>query len=940
MREATFIGPGGRSPLDGLIGRSGVTAGTTYRYPDAGINAVVNLSQTGMDDLTPKAASIDGMCWIAERDNGDQHVFTLAWNEQNEPYVRDCQLFATASVAEPIIQTGRDWILTRKFFLACHNETGMVYRLQVRDYPLRFSDGTVVPPEIGHNVGLSVRRESDWLYHSGEDREKTEQEQTVKNPPPYWERLNPVIGGYTILHDYLVPRQDYGRQLYMRGSAEGRDWSRIAIPYFLEEPAMGPEDRPFEYRDLWLPYWMGRWHYMNWRYAERNNMCPYAVFVIDGEIYVRTMNYLGTGRFMSNHIRLGPNGVTPYRESYSLLNMADLGIWRKNYQLRNDPDKNFDWNNSCMGKIGETLVLFECAEADYDPLTLGPMRIAATGRYIPIIGKVAYEDNPDGTVEANSPPMKWLTDAEAEELMVSLSIVTKTEDNKAYGFTPEPKESDPPKPDTEYMLRAYQLDENGDEHEPDETRPAYKGVRNHFAVGGNPITGAMGPYVFCNDDAHVFMTDTTGDLQRFVREGRIRPVALRQIEMFNPDLTAPNDLLQEDMFMFNGRRGAIDISYGSRSESEIPLIPMCEYEWEQKSIEPYTYRLLQSVIGEDVLDGALPAWNLPVLVRVAGRITAVDQQTLTYAWINPETGEVSAPITRTFPENERFAFYVSLNRETGEQRVCLHIYAPGGTTNYLEDIDVPSYLDGWTGITESLWCDPGWITEGVISNNAWPLYQERMQGSRLYSLIRHAPTLEPFERLYLGHRYWNTTPIGGLNGAYTQRGFNPRDLPLQHWNHDTSNLLFLSFWDDSFVAGLVADGLVYISNPEIQNYGTPARSHHINYQAYGDGNLVSVEGVFMAHYVKDKFLMEPTRWRDAAGTQPVEQYRYEKELIVMKCRRGESEQMWSAFPGSPYNWSQHRYIAYRADTDPEEYKRIIKPLVLRDFRFSDSDFVA
>jgi hypothetical protein len=115
----------------------------------------------------------------------------------------------------------------------------------------------------------------------------------------------------------------------------------------------------------------------------------HAVFVMDGEIYVRTMNLFGTGRIVRNYLREDGGAG----DEVLILCMADFGVWRKNY-----PD--FDWNNACLGKIGKLKVLFECAEDSQHSLELGIMRYSATGKYIPIVDKVDWADNPHGDDEA------------------------------------------------------------------------------------------------------------------------------------------------------------------------------------------------------------------------------------------------------------------------------------------------------------------------------------------------------------------------------------------------------------------------------------------------------------------------------------------------------------------------------------------------------------
>ena len=132
----------------------------------------------------------------------------------------------------------------------------------------------------------------------------------------------------------------------------------------------------------------------------------------------------------------------------------------------------------------------------------------------------------------------------------------------------------------------------------------------------------------------------------------------------------------------------------------------------------------------------------------------------------------------------------------------------------------------------------------------------------------------------------------------------------------------------------------FIGNPTPIYYACPHRLHYTG--KFWSTSCVKhpVTGVWTAHYVRDKFLIPTIRWRDEECTIPIDQYRYQKELVVMKCRNGEEDKQRddSNWENSGTAWTAHRYLAFRVDTSPAEYAKMLAPCILNTPEMFDGDY--
>jgi hypothetical protein len=473
----------------------------------------------------------------------------------------------------------------------------------------------------------------------------------------------------------------------------------------------------------------------------------YAVFVMDGEVYVRSRTFFGRGRFLPCYL-----DSNNFCYGYHLLNMADLGIWRKNYP-------GFDWDNSCLAKIDNRLVLFECAEHKMDALLLGPMRIAATGRYIPIPeNPVAYEDNPDGN--GPHPELKTFSVIEEEKLKLYFSCVETPGANRCYAS--RGYETDGAGNEKRAIIRTVKLDANGDMipnyNEPDaegNANPAYFGVDFYVQPGNNALSAQFGDMVFCNDNHSCWATDMK-TLLRFMADAKARPAALEQIrEPIQGD--DGHDNLRECVSIFGNQRGLLTVVQDmAKGETKVPKAGSYLDEWNRVELMPYTLREAVNNWpdndhrpGTDAspgLPGAKPVWCYPIMMqpRTGGNssydIDVSDPDNgifkVRFCWINPETGAISSPVTidlagRNTPDGygndqwmciEELSVLFDLNSDNIPINARLvKSYLGGGTV--VEEIPAPSYLDGWGGMPPTSTLDG--VPFYVGSPYNWGMFTER-----------------------------------------------------------------------------------------------------------------------------------------------------------------------------------------------------------------------
>lgn len=891
LDSANFRGEAGNGPWKGQPSKSGATAATSFVYPQFIIDLA---AATGVDDITPVVASIDGLLWICDAHAGEAQVAVTLER------VGDAVVYASAGYVstaledrEDVIQVGRDWILTTHMFLYRDKNTGQPGYLLARSFAglPDYATGGTLAPDYGVLINFEYRNENDWLFTSV-DR--------GANVAPYWERMNPVFCGYNVLHDWLMPRPDHGRSASQIGYGSTDEWCAYGVNYSVHEPMQGGNhwyyfDFGGEYTRLTEAAFMG----LPW---ERIN---YAVFVVDNEIYVRSSRYAGRGRFIDLHKYVTTGAER--RAAAALVNMHDFNIWSKNY-----PD--FAWEDSCIGKIGNTVILFETAESEYAPEALGPMRIAATGRYIPMTIEVPWGEDPDGTNSALIPPIKYLTAAEEHELMLSISCVVNPDSNRAYGYNDD-------------ILKTYVLDEEGVEAPASDDCPSYKSVANHFTPGGNPIIGNIGPYVVSADKNYAYITDTTNTLMRMAAPGKIRPFALETRETQVVESEPPATIIEEYGGVYNAKPGKIEYTPGMKSTAQIaPKDNDVEVEFKKYSLDPVTSRIITISTGTDAYTNGLLGKHFPVVART----DAPENGVFNFAWVHPETGALTATSVSSSGHSGDY-LAVEYDTETGVVRFG---YISGADQSF-NPIQTPSYLDGWVGAT-----DRSSTTGSATWSDLVPNDQRRWGVNMVATCgLRDGPALEFCETIL------HTSHFAKYDALRVDRhGDNKLSAQGAYWigypffdflHSDFSGLpLRITLAPPTFNLGATTDTTARVSGSAITS---EPRSHFMLDSAWGipqngGPKRLRLGVVCMAHYVyvPSRFKVPNARWIQA-DAQYYDVYRYQRQLNAIKCRKGYNDHgVFGLGPSYDLKWTDHRFAVFEFVIDREKYLKLTEALFVRN----------
>jgi hypothetical protein len=848
------------------------------------------------------------------------------------------------TAGEPV-QIGRDWILTQKYFLShgtIDEIPDRVYMDIVRLRPLRGSDGELMYEYQGVVWYEINMLETDWLFNYDD---------YAPGRAPYWERLNETISGAQILHDFMILRWDKGwdkdDDLVYRYDV----WSQRAVRYFVKEPEQYRHGQP-----VWADtadHYIYSSHWSSPFDGISSVDDPYAVFVIDGEIYVRTKNLFGTGRLLFPIIMEdGGYGDTAY-----ILNMADYNIRRKNY-----PD--FDWDNSCMGKIGDTKILFETSENLYAALELGIMRYSATGRYIPIINKVDWADDRDGTNPALIPPLKQLTGPEMEEMNIYLSGAVTPGLNNAVGVSREKN-----------IIKIFSLDADGNEVAPVNRRSCIKGANSFVMPGNSPIMASFGPYLASKDKTKLFVTDIEHTLKRGIYDMSGIGVAVSQKKANTGDTSKDTMEVTEyatlmgvannsnDTILMEDVASASTIVDGhvEREKSD----PSSASKFPGLEIRPVSIRLVRATggyvdssgtlhEGEDVFPDALPAAEFPILINQNEYLNEDTYWLETigeyesdfgdifplyrfrFAWINPSTGEIIPTTMEAHDPKNIGNLAVEYTPTTGVIRFGEKVYDTTIWANVFYPFSIPTALEGWVGSghfyswgpTASACKCPG---ELLIYN---PLSRFGFTG------YAYTPACEFHEQLpvYSCHHIYSDTlsgHIGNVPSIVTDPGQQITDLTFRITAYDLHIPFHVYFNETAMVRQikqrLITDGVYFAASSKSKF--NPARTHRSGGMYWGvdaETKTYNLSSVCMAHYVYHPSIFKtlPHGFSDPDYTQEVKAWRYGKQLNVMKCRKGKNDQY--SVPSGGYvpnhNWPDHAFIAFEVNVDPDEFNKLLAPL--------------
>jgi hypothetical protein len=451
---------------------------------------------TGIKDLRLIYHSLDGRCWYAEgtesdEDNPRRYIITLARNKDTGKIeYRDYAVVPNingygAIRPQEVFQIGRDWILMEYTFWSAHNETGMVNKVDIR-----VSNTNNRPPNLSQSTyyGLGYASETGWLYR---DSQST-------GSPPYWEQLNKVFGGFQIVHGWLIPRADYGRDLVSTTNNVSAEWSNYAIPYdVLESGAQTSTSIYFQDigDDGGTVDLTGYGHRLKHTELEEVEADKYGVFVVDDEIFVKTASFAGHGIFVPAYWKFNgteEEGSEVFHKSFHLIQTNDYNVKKSKYS-------GFKWDDAIIGKIGDTVALIEIEVKSIDAKIPPVMYVSATGRYIPLSVKV----KPENAGDDNVPLIEQMTGPEQENLSFYINC----------GVTGFPAPSLGKNDD---VLVLYGTDSDGEEE-----MSAYKGANRHFFPGKSKLIGMYGPYIISTDGyQNTFITDTEGPFFRMLYRGR------------------------------------------------------------------------------------------------------------------------------------------------------------------------------------------------------------------------------------------------------------------------------------------------------------------------------------------------------------------------------------------------------------------------------------
>jgi hypothetical protein len=897
--------------------RYGVSPKTSYVPPESIIDLAALFD---VSDATFRAISLDGQIWLVNlEDYGDVAISWTIDSDTGELEVKQGQAFPLwDNDVGDVVQTGWDWILTTKLFISHDARNDEVYYKAARAaMPLMLpSDigGVPMPATVGYTNGFMCDRETNWLFGW---------RQKDPNLSPYWERLNEPLCGMQILHDWVIMRGDlgfnWGEGYY---DSTGLSWSLVGSRYVVFEPqnvqlfsnanACFKDSPP---NSTYQGCWNGPLGFFNNTVADE-----YAAFVIDGQLYLRSKNYFGTAKlmFMQN------SGDKRVSDPLGMFCMADYDIWRKNY-----PD--FDWDNSCLGKIGEMLVLFETAEHKRPQETLSIMRLALTGRYIPVINKVDWETDRTGTNPALVPPLMQLTGPDGdEELSISLSSARNAQINRAYGYDKE-------------ILKTFRFDKDGTELFDNEST-CLKGANGHFMPGGNPVEAGVGRYIVSRDKNKFFVSDLTPPLMQRIYSRTAGQICLNTQEEEVTVGTETKTKYTERMYIIGANPGAVN----DASSIGVDLLFSAEtvgdgyarrsYSsslWSEISTHLCSTQEIRTQFGTstaaDVYPGGLPAWNFPIIAKPDYIVSDGGNPAkfrFEFGWLNPTNGSIASALILPLDEYDPGELGVSYDTQTGEIRFGEIKY--NGTTEKWEmimQINVPSYLADWVGMTDMYFTEARLPARSAPQLSGVNFISGHGEGD-LISAIRNAPVLEIHERLPVISTYhiFDTSRTGRAGDFYNVNGYFSAQYGF--FNTPCWDLLLslrYNVGNETAIGQLIltADGFVLNTNGHLY---TPSRTHHQNNTFWGfeEPTVYPIALKCMAHYVQhsSRFKTLPHFYADDQFSVEIPAWRYSVQLNVFKARMGEKD-LYNANQGDP--WQGHGFIMWRTDFDQVAFNDLIKP---------------
>lgn len=900
-KNRSHSGPRGRKTGYNRDARFGSIAKTSLLPWTFGFNARSAESSGVLENVELQVGTLNGLLWIAELKQDPPVQLAIVYTRVFDPATGESEVNADNNIIlssdesrfHKVVQVGRDWILTNRYFLSIDAETGWLYYINV--HPEVITQSYTGTPLETFLPKLAVYVASKWYQpYTGS---------ILTEARPYWEWLNPVIGGYQFVHDFMIPRHDMGAERYFSDLPNTSSWTYRAIPYGVREPSgLTPSDLPNE---TWP---IGREDYRRcvWRgYPEYK--LKYGVFVVDGKLYIRTDNFIGEGRLIPSSVEFNPTGeaeVTdgiPRSTSYDILNMHNFGVWRDNYP------EDLDWDSICVGKIEDCPVAFETTEvSEEDQNRLGPVRVVPTGRYIPLGKVVTWEDNPEGKIESLNAPLKTCMVGEEEALRLYISAA----EGVNFGVAT-----------TDEALKLVYLKPNGDEiPEPDGSDPsaevpppAYKGANGHFMPGGNDITGIIGGHVVSSDDLWAYDTDTAPPFfQTLATSNRNKPCSIETHRVTLDDGTTI--LWEGGSSLYQGRndtQNEIGITDLGHVETEAPPLLTAKEELESITLNPFTFREVASVEGTDVYDGGLLGARFPICLKQDTANLSGETPVFEFGWINPETGAVTAAtITSPYPNDVSAKLAIRYDDATGN--VLFGVLSRyGSTANQFSQIQIPEYLEGWVG--------PNGMQHGVGALTAsgiypWTNYKMTVGTEDLQTSAEVTPGTELLETLVpvpaymrsdesypVGGNYFHSNAnntvslgIGGFSIRVSDAALNIRVVPT-------------SYNMPQYMA------LETVMSTTGGRLDFRARSRFVKNSFLGIGEtdmpypFYSIGTVCVATYGKDRVLSE-----SPAVDAP--RYKYRRNLHVIKARSGYDD---SAFWYRTTNrrWSAHRFYVLQCDID-------------------------
>ncbi|MDR1205054.1 MAG: hypothetical protein LBL26_06190 [Peptococcaceae bacterium] len=878
--------------------------------------------------------SIDGQCWLAKcaiPDTDSRYdKLCVSFTRDGSGNLEAAEVLILDGAGDPV-QTGRDWILTQKYFLAhgtVDGEPDRVYREIIRQMPLLFPNGSPVPRTVGKAWYDLNLRETNWLFSYAD---------YAPGKAPFWERLNEPVRGLQILHDFIIPRADKGFIL-PSVTAPQPAYARHAIKYFVREPENYIYGQP-----VWADTPNNYVYSAHWSDPYESVIIDsYAVFVLDGGIYVRAKNMFGSGRLIFPGLfDSGAYGDTAY-----ILCMADYDVWAKNY-----PD--FDWDRSCLGKIGGVKVLFETKEDTRAALELGITRYAASGRYIPIIDKVDPGADRDGTDAGLIPPMKELTGPEGEELSLYLSGCVTGALNNAVGVNYDKD-----------IVKIISLDAHGDEASPPGGGLCLKGANAHIMPGDSPVIAQTGPYLFSKDKTKVFATDIAHTFRRCIYDMSGIGAAVSQKKENSPDSPGTMNVTETAALMgiSNDDSGVLlmeDIVSATASapgrasgEEYIAGEGLGDLE-----IKPVSFRNIRATgayidgngalqTAGDVYEDALPAWNFPILINTSSSLskeTYILEQTgqsasgvpyyrYRFAWINPATGEVTPTVQYPLDPARAGSLGVEYTPKDGTIRFgeCKQTYPD--PVRIVNEFAVPEYLNGWVGSSDNFYvgaanfgpkCPGGMVVNATLASGG-------LLG------MKYGPACEFYDQLPAFAAYYNYSESAHnrMGTVYTVDGLENNicgaHFSLPAWG---PAIYFSATFAEDETAGKIImfarNGSGVAISSDRSSLFSPSRPHHASATCWGvlgDTKTYHINPVCMAHYVyhPSMFRTLPNIYSDAGYTDEIETYRYARQVNVMKCRKGMADQNGYNLPAMP--WAEHAFICFEVLVDPDEFNKLLEPL--------------